>query len=723
MEALWLAAVFLVPLAFLPEDSVISPFRIVKITLLRVFVGGIAIGWLVEFVRAARPVRLPLTGAEFRGWLQRSPTHWLLLAVALYGLVTLVATLTSLSFRTSLWGKLPGDEGYSLYTSTAYFVLFFAIATHVRTRPQLLRLLGVVAAAGSLSGLYGVLQYNGLDPFDWPLIDGRIVSTSGNPIFAGSIFVLTIPVTLALGLVATMGRRRAQAIAWATGAALQGTALFLTASRGPLIGAAVAFVVLLPLTWRAWFAGRVRARTQALVAVALVAALSVGGLAAAQTQAGGVVVQRFEQGAAFVQGGFAGSSGVQRRHLLEGSLTLIAERPTPDFADDKLEFLRPLVGYGPDTFESVFPLGAPESTTFDLGTLFTYAHNHVLHETIELGGLGGLALLFLFGAAVFAGAVLYQQRGPPGIGIGLLLAGLLAAVAGRFAEQLFGIPRVGDLTLLWALLGALAAIPHVLAVVPDGAVTPRQPWAAPWTSRSARSAAAGVAIVAVVLVTWTQSVNQIRASSLAASSIDATADGRLDDGLALIDRAISLAPDVRIFHQERGTLFGASSENTQDEAARLRFAELAYAADLEAVDLQPLSYQGTVAAAQAALRLARLGDVLARLEGVGLYTRLTQLRPDTYEAFDAAAAAFLELGRADLARAVATDSLSKPRLRDSERSRAYLLRAIAEAELGDALASVEGAATALRLGGLNDIETDAANQIVADTDAAEASID
>ena len=176
LELFWLIAVFLVPLAFLDRDSisseaVIAYVEVPKIALLRILAGLMAILWLLEwaiesrldFGHLLRDARRVPRAAEWPGkvgaWLRDRPIRWLFLAVWFFLGSTLLSTVFSGSFNVSMWGEIPGQDGYSLYTVASYVLLFGVIATHLKTRPQLWRLLGAVAAMGVLVAGYSISQH------------------------------------------------------------------------------------------------------------------------------------------------------------------------------------------------------------------------------------------------------------------------------------------------------------------------------------------------------------------------------------------------------------------------------------------------------------------------------------------------------------------------------------------------------------------------------------
>ena len=219
LEVLWLVAVVMVPLAFIDRDyavseAVISYVEVPKIALLRMVAGLMAILWLLEWaIQGQLPDPSKLNGwwtmsrlsacwAALASWLRDRPTRWLILAVWFFLVTTLLSTILSGSIKTSVWGEIPGQDGYGAYTVASYLVIFGVIATHLRTRPQLWRLLGAIVAMGTLVAGYAVLQHYGRDFLDLTEqtgggASGRVTSFMGNTIFAAAVMSMTIPISLA----------------------------------------------------------------------------------------------------------------------------------------------------------------------------------------------------------------------------------------------------------------------------------------------------------------------------------------------------------------------------------------------------------------------------------------------------------------------------------------------------------------------------------------------
>lgn len=293
LETLWLLTVVLVPLAFLDRDyalseAIIAYVEVPKVALLRTLAGLMAILWLIEWgIQGRLPFLSQIKGQALKlqpsqwwsklvDWLRVEPTRWVVLAVWFFLGTTLLSTVLSASFTVSLWGEIPGQDGYPTYTIFAYIVLFGVIATHLKTRAQLWRLLGAVALTGVLVAGYGVLQHYGHDFLGLTEPTGggqsRVTSFMGNAIFSAAVLTMSIPVTL---LLATMSLRepvtstdnfrirlspRLLALAvlafWVALLTVQLLGITFTLSRGPWLGTLLALAGFLGMaglfvSWRA----------------------------------------------------------------------------------------------------------------------------------------------------------------------------------------------------------------------------------------------------------------------------------------------------------------------------------------------------------------------------------------------------------------------------------------------------------------------------------------
>ena len=133
-------------------------------------------------------------------------------------------------------------------------MLFLVVATHVRTPVQMWRLSGVIVSGGAAVAGYGMLRYFALNPFSAHTGGVRVISSLGNPAFAGAFMLMGVP----LALIPALIHRPNQQLPWlfpSLGLAAL-TVLFLgmvlAQARGPLLGLAAGLIAFLAMVLAYW---------------------------------------------------------------------------------------------------------------------------------------------------------------------------------------------------------------------------------------------------------------------------------------------------------------------------------------------------------------------------------------------------------------------------------------------------------------------------------------
>ena len=536
IELLWLLVVFLVPLVFVNRGdmlsvSTIAYLEVPKIAILRTLVGLIAILWLIEWgirQRISPDFGIPGNGVLLRprewlprlaNWLNAQPTRWVLLAVALFSTSTILGTILSASFKVSMWGEVPGEDGYATYTIIAYIVLFAAVATHLKTKPQLWRLLAAISATGTLVAVYGILQHYGYDPVDLtdPPNTLRSTSTLGNPILAASVLLLTTSITFLLSIAWLQRPVRSAGFWWRlvlidSALCVQVLGIVFTSSRGPWGGSLLALAIffalaLVFLRWRLivsalWILTPVLVFSAAVLLITTspsnatdVSTTSLSNTDGVPTtipssasneltEAEGVAPAAVDNGSqpevnevAPIIGAVNRLSAavdlVEQRATARGlsgrvdiwkdSWRLIVDRPWFGFENLNFDFLRPTIGYGPDMFRYTYLLeSTPRGVDFVVPGP-AHAHNYFVHQAVELGFLGLFSSIVIYASPLLVSGYILLRRRKNNLPVyGLALIGVVAIVVGRGFEQMTGIARVSDLTIFWVLLGAFVAVPLVM---------------------------------------------------------------------------------------------------------------------------------------------------------------------------------------------------------------------------------------------------------------------
>ncbi|MFQ5859211.1 MAG: O-antigen ligase family protein, partial [Anaerolineae bacterium] len=495
MEAIVLVAALSIPAFFNPYSARV--FEGEKVSLLRALAAIAATAWLIRHLEGRGSGWLP---SSF--YLRKQPV---ILAALLTGLVTTIAGFTSITPRLTLWGSY--QRGQGTITTLGYLVLFFATVTTFANPDRRRRLVTALLVASGPVAIFAIIQYAGLNPVPWRSLDpSRVFGTLSNPIFLGAYLVMVIPLTLAQIArcrFATQGVRWSGLSAYVLLLVLQLAAAVFSGSRGPLIGIVAGvflFVFLLALlSWRRRFAAGLLSILVLGLVFLIVFSLPNTPLAQLRDVP---VLERFGQG-------LGGGSGRVRVLIWQGVVERFAGEPT-----------RLALGYGPEsTHAALLATFQPELRHLEPERLPDRAHNVFLEALVTTGLVGAASVVLLFAALFYTGLralgwmssarsrsqwlaltaagialglvvprlvegnwtfagvgvglgltaslgvylVLCLWRSGPGGGPALsdrsiLVAGILAALAGHLVEITVGIRVTATESLFWVLAGLLVTL-------------------------------------------------------------------------------------------------------------------------------------------------------------------------------------------------------------------------------------------------------------------------
>ena len=408
MEAAWLAAVIIVPLFFNVYSSRI--FEPDKISILRSLALLVIGAWFVKVVDEGR-VR----------WQNMEPGESVLktilgmpmvVPVLILVLSYSISTIFSVTPRTSLWGSYQRLQG--TYTTFSYLVIFAAMLTNLRKRSQIERLVTTIILVSMPIALYGFLQRYQLDPIPWGgNVSSRIASNMGNSIFVAAYLIMVFPLTvgrivetsdLILKDAPHMALNVARATIYMFIAGAQVFALYMTQSRGPALGwlASTFFVVLLlSLRWRKrWVTFGVIGGALTIAAFLLVLNIKNGPLEwLRQSPALGRFGRILDS---------ESNNALVRKYIWQGASELVSPHAPIEFPDgskDRLNFLRSIIGYGPESmyvaFNPFYPplLGQVEKRNASPDR----SHNETWDSLVITGVLGFIAYLLVFLAIFYYG--------------------------------------------------------------------------------------------------------------------------------------------------------------------------------------------------------------------------------------------------------------------------------------------------------------------------------
>ena len=306
-----------------------------------------------------------------------------------------------------------------------------------------------------------------------------------------------------------------------------------------------------------------------------------------------------------------------RTDIWKASAKLVINRPWFEYEGLSYEYLRPLVGYGPEMFKYSFPLESP------LGGLLSHAHNFILHHFVEQGVLGLFSSLGLFIAFFGVGlGLLLRHWGEYSTTHKWIMITLLATMLGRLGEMMVGVARESDLIFFWIMLAIMVVMPTVMrpasqrqrcpscgaepapddrscpscgvlleASTSDGTQSGNRPGGGQRSTRRERrererrqaqrspnTRALGVsgvfaAVLVVLLIvfigwlSWDKNVDYAWAAIIAASGQDKFIDRDVETSQRLMKQATRKAPDVPIYYRNLAGIY-AAYQSAYDDAVR-----------------------------------------------------------------------------------------------------------------------------------------------------------
>lgn len=412
---------FLIPLLIHP--FIYNAFELPKITLLRLMSILLLILWTARALLHSK--------ADIKR------TH-LDIYVLIFLLLIALSTIFSPHPLAGLLGRYTRHEG--LLTFLSYGLVFFT-AVQVFSSERLRILSRAVVSSASLASIYGLSQYFGYDPFTWggaPAIEiHRSLSTFGNSVLFGAFLALVFPVAVCLFLDSSKGKEEFFS---GVGFFLIFFALVTTFSRGAWLAGLVSMLFLFFIL-RVEGVSKRKLIIVSLIIILVIIAVELVALTAA--------IPSQELGTRAVSALNPQQSSIRKRLLIwKVALEGIKERP--------------LLGYGPDSFNLIFykfqtveHVRAFSSTTKPF-TFADNAHNYLIQLSATMGiPTALLAVLFLFFFFVGASKGIYRKKE-----LRILRSGFLAGIVSYVVALLFGISTVGSATLFWLFLGSLASERH-----------------------------------------------------------------------------------------------------------------------------------------------------------------------------------------------------------------------------------------------------------------------
>lgn len=417
----------LLPLVFNPWA--VLPFEPVKVIFLRLMVVGILVisTPLALYHWRQTPFDRPHLVALFNRFDSLGG------AALFYGMTVLIATYASTDPNASLWG---GSDGHGALTTWCGLLLYLGVSAVIHNQKQVMRLLLTCLVGSTPVCIYGFAQFLQLDPLPWVTDSvSPVLSTLGRSNFLAAYLAVLLPLTL---VVCRQSWQQPLLIARVGSTLLvivQMMCLLLTQARAGWLAFMGGVSVLL---WSyGWRQSRQKTGVRISLFVLLSGAIFIGfnplitRSSPAQPQMAPAMV---------VEPSFAEqrSASMERRLIIwRHTVPLIQERW--------------LVGFGPETFVTVFNTRYPPGTLY-AGTdiLITDPHNLLLKQWVTIGGLGATAWLILI--LKYFGTLARLLRSSNRQTIQHLAAGLGGSMCAYLIQAQFNPDVIVLETLFWLLL-------------------------------------------------------------------------------------------------------------------------------------------------------------------------------------------------------------------------------------------------------------------------------
>jgi tetratricopeptide (TPR) repeat protein len=423
IEAGWLAALVLAPLFFNVFSSRV--FEPDKISLVRSIALVMLLAWLVKLASGGQPwlpafsaatpstTDAAATEAPPPGLWQRLVSVPLLIAIILMVISYSISTTFGVARFVSWWGSYQRLQG--TYTFFSYIIIALLTMGFLRRPDQIRRLQHTIVITSLPIAVYGIIQHLRVDPLPWGGdTTTRVAGNAGNAIFLAAYLIMAFFLTLErvyssfAYLLGYKPSHHAESqdvpTALAGGAYLfvlmvQVLTIFWTQSRGPELGLLFGIYIFVLLLFTALRPKHHRIWTSVWIGLGV---LGVVGLILVNTSSLFVGLRSvpYLGRMTTILNSDAGTAEV-RTLIWEGASKLVqphASLTFPDGTPDRLNWLRPIIGYGPESMWVVFnPFYPPDLAHVEARNASPdRSHNEAFDSLVITGLLGFVAYLTVF---------------------------------------------------------------------------------------------------------------------------------------------------------------------------------------------------------------------------------------------------------------------------------------------------------------------------------------
>jgi O-antigen ligase len=418
IEVIIIAMVALIPTIFYPKIiGIFTPIKTLTFSLL-VIIGLMLWGFNVlkkeEFKIVSNPLNFPILS------------------------FIVVCTLSL------LWSDSPFVSLKELPLFLAGPLLYFIVVNNVHNEKQINRIITAILIVGTLFGIYGIFQYNGIDfPF-WigNYGRGKVFGLFGNVGYFAEYLILPLPIAISLFLVS---KNKIKKTLLLIGVLAIGGTLLATLTRGPYLAMAISLVFMMSVFISSGGKKFIQENKKLFILV-LVAVIIVTFLIVIPTPLNkpGTIISNIKERASIAR--LSNDFSFGRRTAIWKFTTLMIKD-------------HPLLGSGIGTFK--YNTLRYQAKFFDQGqnrALYPYgvaekAHNEYLQLGAELGIIGLIIFIWLmisyfnFGLKILKRIKDEYKRG--------IIIGLMGSIVAFLVDAVFWFPmhQPANIALFWLVLG------------------------------------------------------------------------------------------------------------------------------------------------------------------------------------------------------------------------------------------------------------------------------
>jgi tetratricopeptide (TPR) repeat protein len=585
LEITWLAVIFLVPLFFNLQSYRI--FVLNKASLLQFLVLAMLAFWVADWLLN----RAGQNGPKKQGVFV-SPLH---LAILVFGLVAVLATVASITPAISFWGSYNRKAG--LLTLICWILFFLIVAQQIRNRRQLLRAVYALLLSSAIVSLAGILQYYFTDAistvFPSPYAP-RVASTIGNPLFLSSFLAMVIAFNVAL--IVHSWRKRKEGnntkilIVLTILLSLQFWCLWLAQYSITIllyVIAPIVFIIISGIVKRKKLLLSVGAAC--LIGLAIIAGLLLVPLLASSPSVEHVKTGNLESTMPSEAIGL--HTLADRVQYWQSTVEIFLKSPEVPFSNDKFHFLRKFIGYGPETFTFTFQLFFPDKLKSSYTSRYEFVdrpHNDYLYLATTMGLLGLLSFLSIL-AVFFYLCFRYLRRATADIDK-LVLIAMVAAMAQYMADIFFNLSTISPELVFWLMLAIVPVIGRFsLNEKParDGleGATQAEREAVPYANRT-RFIVSLVCAITLIVVGLSISIRPFLADIYLHKGFKLQSEGN-GQAIFAFDKATNIEPEEAIYWHSLGLYTYDVARHVTGEPFKSQGLSLATSDYHKAVELNP----------------------------------------------------------------------------------------------------------------------------------------